>query len=796
MKDEREIPEEGKISIPATIPVLLVRDVVFFPFMAQPLFVGREKSKKAIDQSLSTHRLILLLTQKDLSIEEPKIEEIYHVGTVGMILRMLKLPDGRIRIFVQGLTRAKVESFSMTDPYFEANISLVQDEEYDKESMEVIALMRSVRASFEKAINLGKQLPPEFMILISNIEDPGRLADISSANIELKVTEAQELLEMLNPFERLKKVYYYLGKELEVLELQQHIAQQAKGEIDKSQREYYLRQQLKAIQQELGEVSELQEEIKQMREKLEKLKMPKEAREEVEKQIKKLERMHPDSAETAVVRNYLEWMLELPWNKNTKDNLDINRAKIILDEDHYSLEKVKERILEILSVKKLNKKMKGPILCFVGPPGVGKTSLGKSIARALGRKFVRMSIGGIRDEAEIRGHRRTYVGALPGRIIQGLRQVNSNNPVFMLDEVDKIGADYRGDPSSALLEVLDPEQNYSFRDHYLGVPFDLSKVMFITTANILDTIHPAFLDRMEVIHLPGYTEEEKLEIAKRHLLPKQIKENGLKSQDIIISDGAIKKVISQYTREAGVRNLERQLASLCRKVAKNIAEGKKGPFKITEANLHKFLGPPKLFKDQLLERSQIGVATGLAWTATGGDIIFVETTIMKGKGALILTGSLGDVMKESAQAALSYAKAHASEFGIDENFFTDKDIHLHIPEGAIPKDGPSAGITIAVSMISAFSGVPVRRDVAMTGEITLRGSILPVGGIKEKVLAARRVGIKEIILPEENSKDLEDIPANIRKEMKFMLVREIKEAFGFALLREEKKEDKTVEARL
>lgn len=796
MKEEREVSEEEKISIPATIPVLLVRDIVFFPFMAQPLFVGREKSKRAIDQSLSTHRLILLLTQKDPTIEEPKIEEIYHLGTVGMILRMLKLPDGRIRIFVQGLTRAKVEKFSMTDPYFEANISLVQDEEYDKESMEVIALMRSVRSAFEKAINLGKQLPPEFMILISNIEDPGRLADISSANIELKVTEAQELLEILNPVERLKKVYYYLGKELEVLELQQHIAQQAKGEIDKSQREYFLRQQLKAIQQELGEASELQEEIKQMREKLEKLKMPKEAKEEVEKQLKKLERMHPDSAETAVVRNYLEWMLELPWNKSTRDNLDISRAKRILDEDHYGLEKVKERILEILSVKKLNKKMKGPILCFVGPPGVGKTSLGKSIARALGRKFVRMSIGGIRDEAEIRGHRRTYVGALPGRIIQGLRQANSNNPVFMLDEVDKIGADYRGDPSSALLEVLDPEQNNSFRDHYLGVPFDLSKVMFITTANILDTIHPAFLDRMEVIHLPGYTEEEKLEIAKRHLLPKQIKENGLKPGDIVISDGAIKKVISQYTREAGVRNLERQLASLCRKVAKNIAEGKNGPFKITEANLHKFLGPPKLFKDQLLERSQVGVATGLAWTATGGDIIFVETTVMKGKGALILTGSLGDVMKESAQAALSYSKAHASEFGIPEDFFADKDIHLHIPEGAIPKDGPSAGITIAVSMISAFSGIPVRRDIAMTGEITLRGSILPVGGIKEKVLAARRAGINEIILSEENAKDLEEIPAHIRKEMKFKLVREIKEALEYALLKDEKREGKSAEARL
>jgi ATP-dependent Lon protease len=544
-----------------------------------------------------------------------------------------------------------------------------------------------------------------------------------------------------------------------------------------------LRQQLKAIQKELGEGSEIQEEIKTYQEKLEKLKVSEEVREELDKQISRLAQMHPESAETAVVRTYLDWMFSLPWNKSTVDNLDLRKAEKILDEDHYGLEKVKERILEYLAVRSLSRKIKGPILCFVGPPGVGKTSLGRSIARALGRKFIRISLGGIRDEAEIRGHRRTYVGAMPGRIIQGIRRTASNNPVFMMDEVDKIGADFRGDPSAALLEVLDPEQNFAFRDHYLGVPYDLSKVMFITTANLLDPIQPAFRDRMEIISLPGYTEEEKLEIALRHLVPKQIGEHALSSKSIDFTQGAIRKIISLYTREAGVRNLEREIASICRKVARKVAEGKKKIYRITSQNVERYLGPPRIFKDQLLQKDQVGVTTGVAWTATGGEMLFVEVTKMKGKGNLSLTGSLGDVMKESAQAALSYARAHAEEYGIDPNFFSEYDFHIHIPEGAIPKDGPSAGVTIATALISVCTNTKVKRDVAMTGEITLRGNILPIGGVKEKVLAAQRAGLRKIILPAPNRKDLIDIPQKIKREMDFIFVEEIKDVFEQALVK-------------
>jgi ATP-dependent Lon protease len=559
--------------------------------------------------------------------------------------------------------------------------------------------------------------------------------------------------------------------------------------MDKLQRQYFLRQQMKAIQKELGEGTEIQEEIKAYQDKLAKIKAPAEVREELDKQIVRLAQMHPESAETAVVRTYLDWMFSLPWNKSTVDNLDLRKAKKILDEDHYGLNKVKERILEYLAVRSLSKKIKGPILCFVGPPGVGKTSLGRSIARALGREFIRISLGGVRDEAEIRGHRRTYVGAMPGRIIQGIRRAGSNNPVFMMDEVDKIGADFRGDPSSALLEVLDPEQNYSFRDHYLGVPFDLSRVMFITTANLLDPIQPAFRDRMEIIELPGYTEEEKLQIALQHLVPKQIKEHALDKKSIVFTEGAIKKTIELYTREAGVRNLEREIASVCRKVARKVAEGKKKLYRITSRNVETYLGPPRIFKDQLLTKDQVGVATGVAWTATGGEILFVEVTKMKGKGNLSLTGSLGDVMKESAQAALSYARAHAEDFGIDPNFFAEHDFHIHIPEGAIPKDGPSAGITIATAFVSVCTEMKVRRDVAMTGEITLRGNVLPIGGVKEKVLAAQRAGVRKMILPAPNRKDLIDIPPKIRKEMEFLFVDEIKEVFEHALIKswEEKK---------
>ncbi len=785
-KDQFEgLPEDRdkKIKIPKELPILMLRDIVVFPYMVIPLFVGREKSKNAIDHSLSSNRMILLLTQKHMDTEVPKREDIYRVGTVALIMRMLKLPDGRVRILAQGLVRAKIGDLDEDKPFYTADVEVIHELEEGKKSIEIEALVRSARSGLEKASSLGKDIPPEVMILASNIEEPGRLADLIAANLELKVNEAQRILEIADPETRLKKVYELLTRELELLDVQSKISSEAKGEIDKLQKQYYLRQQMKAIQKELGEGSEIQEEIKSYQEALKKLKISQEVRDELEKQIKRLSQMHPESAETAVVRNYLDWMFALPWDKSTVDNLKLRKAKEILDEDHYGLDKVKERILEYLGVRKLSKKIKGPILCFVGPPGVGKTSLGRSIARALGRKFIRISLGGVRDEAEIRGHRRTYVGALPGKIIQGLRWCRSNNPVFMMDEVDKIGADFRGDPSSALLEVLDPEQNYSFRDHYLGVPFDLSKVMFITTANLLDPIQPAFRDRMETLRLPGYTEEEKLQIGLRYLVPKQIEENALNGNLISYTPGAIKKIISLYTREAGVRNLERELASVCRKVARKVAEGKKKLTKVTSKSIENYLGPPKVFKDQLLKKDQVGVAIGLAWTSTGGEILFVETTKMKGKGGLSLTGSLGDVMKESAQAGLSYAKAHADELGIKDNIFSKNDFHIHIPEGATPKDGPSAGVTIATSLISVCTDKKVKWDVAMSGEITLRGNILPVGGIKEKVLAAQRAGVKKMILPQANKKDLIDIPKKVKKEMQFIFVEEINEVFKHALAR-------------
>jgi len=773
--------KDQKLHVPKELPVLMLRDIVVFPYMVVPLFVGREKSKNAVDQALSSHRMILLLTQKSSEVEDPKKDDAFEIGTVALIMRMLKLPDGRIRILAQGLVRAKVESLKEDKPYFTAGVKVLHDPDEAEKSIEAEALVRNVRTDLDKASALGKNIPPEVMIIAANVEEPGRLADLTAANLELKVKEAQRILEIITPFERLKKVYELLTKELELLDVQSRISTEAKGEMDKLQRQYFLRQQLKAIQKELGEGSEIQEEIKGYQEKLKKLKVAKEIHEELEKQIDRLSQMHPESAETAVVRNYLDWMFALPWNKSTVDNLNLIKARKILDEDHYGLDKVKERILEYLGVRKLSKKIKGPILCFVGPPGVGKTSLGRSIARALGRKFSRISLGGVRDEAEIRGHRRTYVGAMPGRIVQGIRRCGSNNPVYMMDEVDKIGADFRGDPSSALLEVLDPEQNYSFRDHYLGVPFDLSRVMFITTANLLDPIQPAFRDRMEILHLPGYTEEEKLQIALRHLVPKQIEENALSGKYISFTKGAIQKIISVYTREAGVRNLEREIASVCRKVARKVAEGREKLSRITSHNIERYLGPPKIFRDQLLKEDRIGVTTGLAWTAAGGEILFVESIKMKGKGQLSLTGSLGDVMKESAQAALSYARAHTKELGINMQIFSQNDFHIHIPEGAIPKDGPSAGVTIATSLISVCTNRKVKRDVAMTGEITLRGNVLPVGGIKEKVLAAQRAGVKKMILPAACKKDLIDIPKKVKSEMEFIFVDEIGEVIANAL---------------
>jgi ATP-dependent Lon protease len=780
---EEEKSEESPIKIPEILPVLPLRDIVVFPFMIVPLFVSRDRSIKAVDQSLSENRLIFMISQKNTDQDEPGLDDLYNMGTVGIIMRMLKLPDGRLRILAQGLSRARVEHFDeASKPYLQAKISVINEPTLENPPVEITALVRNVRSALEKAVNLGKNISSEVMVLIVNLDDPGRLADLVASNLELKTEDAQGALDLVDPVARLKKIHELLAKELELLTVQQEINIQAKGEIDRSQREFYLRQQLKAIQQELGEGSEISEEVQQLKEKIANAKMSKEITEECERQLKKLERMHPDSAETSTIRNYLDWMVSLPWSISTKDNLDLSRAQQILDEDHYGLEKIKERIIEYLAVRKIKGDTKGPILCFVGPPGVGKTSLGRSIARALDRKFVRLSLGGVHDEAEIRGHRRTYVGAMPGRIVQGIHQAGSNNPVFMMDEVDKIGMDYRGDPSSALLEVLDPEQNATFRDNYLNVPFDLSKVLFITTANILDPIQPAFRDRMEVIELSGYTEEEKLAIARKHLLPKQFGEHGLKARQIVFSDSALRAIISQYTREAGLRNLEREIGSVCRKVARKIAEGRKGVCRITAESLRDYLGSPKIHPEELLKRDQVGVATGLAWTPTGGEIMFIEATAMRGKGNLLLTGKLGEVMKESAQAALSYARSKAKEIGIDDQFFQDHDLHIHVPEGAIPKDGPSAGITMATAMISLFTGKPVRKAVAMTGEITLRGNVLPIGGLKEKILAARRAKIRTVIIPQLNRKDLDELPKNLRDAMEIVPVDEVKQVLNLALV--------------
>jgi len=774
--------DEEPPKIPEVLPVLPLRDIVIFPFMIVPLYVSRERSIKAVDQALADNRMILLAAQKRQDDEDPGPDDIYGVGTVALIMRMLKLPDGRIRVLVQGIGRARILSFEDGHPHLQARIEAITEPEVTDKGLETEALMRNVKAALEKSANLGKPISPEVIVIATNMEEPGRLADLTASNLDLKVEGAQEILESIDPVERLRRVHELMAKELEVLAMQQEISTQAKGEMDRSQREFFLRQQLKAIQSELGEGNELSEEIAGLKEKAHKARMPKPVMEEVERQLKKLERMHPDSAETATLRNWLDWMVTLPWGKSTKDNLDLAEAQRILDEDHYGLEKVKERIVEYLAVRKLKDKMKGPLLCFVGPPGVGKTSLGKSIARALGRKFVRLSLGGVKDEAEIRGHRRTYVGSMPGRIVQGIHQAGSNNPVFMMDEVDKIGADYRGDPSSALLEVLDPEQNNSFRDHYLGVPFDLSNTMFICTANLTDSIQAAFLDRMELIRLAGYTEDEKIEIAKRHIVPKQLEEHGITPEHLLLTDNALRVMINSYTREAGLRNLEREIASIARKVARKVAEGQTATVKITPASLPRFLGAPKILPDEILKKDAVGIAMGLAWTATGGDVMFIEATAMKGKGRLMLTGSLGDVMKESAQAALSYARTRARQFGIKEEFFATHDVHVHVPEGAIPKDGPSAGITIATAMLSVFTNRPVRRAVAMTGEITLRGNVLPIGGLKEKILAARRAGLTIILCPKLNKKELDEIAPQLKRGLDIHLVDEVEDVLRLALI--------------
>jgi len=785
---EQKIDKE--IEIPDTLPVLPVRDIVVFPYMILPLFVGREMSIKAIEYSLSTNRMVLLLTQKDLNVENPAPEDLFSIGTVALVMRMLKLPDGRVKILVQGLSKARALKYDQTDPFFKAAIEKITDQKTEPLSIEDEALVRNVKGQLEKVVSLGKSILPDIMGVVENIEEPGRLADLVASNIGLKTEQSQEILEIIDPVQRLKRVTEILSRETELLTVQQKIQSEARGEIDKTQREYFLREQLKAIQKELGDIDERAEEIKEFKKKIEDAKMPEKVLKEAEKQLKRLEKMHPDSAEAGTVRTYLDWLVEIPWSKSTTDNLDIKAAEKVLNDDHYDLEKVKERILEYLSVRKLKEKMKGPILCFIGPPGVGKTSLGKSIARSLGREFVRMSLGGVRDEAEIRGHRRTYVGALPGRIIQGIKTAGTINPVFMLDEIDKIGTDYRGDPSSALLEVLDPEQNNSFADHYLAVPFDLSKVMFITTGNLVDTIPGPLRDRMEIIYLSGYTTEEKLGIAKNYLIPKQLEEHGISDKILKLTDSGLFNLISQYTREAGVRNLEREIAHLCRKVAKKIAEGRDKPFVMTAKNIHRYLGVPKFLPEEEIEKDEVGVSTGLAWTESGGDIIYVEATTMKGKGHLTLTGQLGDIMKESAQAALSYVRSKGAILGINEDLFSKIDLHIHVPAGAIPKDGPSAGITMATAIASALTGKPVSKSVAMTGEVTLRGRVLPIGGLKEKTLAAKRMGIKKVIVPERNRKDLEDIPKYIKKDMEFVFAETMDDVLKVALKKIEKKKPK------
>lgn len=780
---EQELTPPQNIEIPDQLPLLPVRDIVVFPYMVLPLFVGREMSIKAIEAALAGNRMIFLATQKALDVENPAPDDIHAIGTVGIIMRMLKLPDERIKILVQGLSKARISNYIQTDPYYSVRIDKIAESKVPASTLESEAVMRTVKEQIERIVSLGKVLIPDVMVVIENLEDPGRLADMIASNLGLKVDITQMVLEITDPLKRLRQVSEILAKEIEVLSMQQKIQAQAKGEMDKTQREYFLREQLKAIQKELGELDERAEEIAEFRKRVKDAKMPEKVLKEAEKQLKRLEKMHPDTAESSTVRTYLEWMVELPWSKKSKDNHDLKAAAKVLNEDHYDLEKVKERILEYLAVRKLKEKMKGPILCFVGPPGVGKTSLGKSIARALGREFVRISLGGVRDEAEIRGHRRTYVGALPGRMIQGMKQAGTSNPVFMLDEIDKVGMDFRGDPSAALLEVLDPEQNSTFTDHYLGVPFDLSEVMFITTANLIDPILPALRDRMEVIEIPGYTEEEKLGIAQRYLIPRQLSEHGITEKHVGITEPALRQIITNYTREAGVRNLEREIANVMRKVAKKVAEGKGLGFPVNPANLHKYLGVPKFVPESELEKDEIGVATGLAWTESGGDVLYIEATVMKGKGHLTLTGHLGDVMKESAQAALSYVRSREKTLEINPDMFSKQDLHIHVPAGAIPKDGPSAGITMATAIASALAHVPVRRDLAMTGEITLRGRVLPIGGLKEKILAAKRAKLTSVILPKRNKKDLDEIPKHILKGIHLVFAETMDDVMKVALRR-------------
>mgnify|MGYP001232121083 CR=1 FL=1 len=771
-----------------SLPLLPLRGILVFPGMVLHLDVGREKSIQALEKAMVDENLILLSTQRELQIENPEPKDIYSVGTIVKVRQMLKLPNGTIRVLVEGMKRARILEYVKTDQYFEVRYEEIQ--EINRDDLDIMALMRSVLDHFEQYLRLSKKLSPDIYAAVADIEEPGRLSDLIASHLPIKTAEKQTLLETIDVQQRLEKLLVIIHNEKEVLELEKKINTRVKKQMEKTQKEYYLREQMKAIQRELGEKEGRLAEVEELREQLEKLSAPEQVKEKVDKEIDRLEKIPTTSAEGGVIRTYVEWLLELPWEKMTEDDLDLERAENILNEDHYGLDKAKERILEYLAVQKLANKLKGPILCFVGPPGVGKTSMARSIARALNRRFVRISLGGVRDEAEIRGHRRTYVGAMPGRIIQGMKTAGSKNPVFLLDEIDKMSMDFRGDPASALLEVLDPNQNTAFSDHYIEIPFDLSKVLFITTANSVYNIPQPLLDRMEVLHISGYTEFEKEKIAKKYLLPKQIKEHGLKPGNIQIHTGAILKLIRNYTREAGVRNLERMIGTLCRKAAKEIVGGRKKRFVVTERGLHKYLGPIKYRYGVMEEEDQVGVATGLAWTEVGGDILSIEVTLVPGKGKLTLTGKLGEIMKESAQAAFSYIRSRAEQWDIDPEFHEKYDIHIHVPEGSIPKDGPSAGITMATAMISALTGIPVSKNVAMTGEITLRGRVLPIGGLKEKALSAHRAGIQHILIPKDNEKDLVDIPKSVLKNLTVTSVSHMDEVLKLALVRN-KNEDKT-----
>ena len=789
-KDDDQITENVTDADEMQLPMIPLRGLSVFPNMVLHFDIGREKSINALEKAMVTNQHIFLASQKDDGTDLPTPEDFYHVGTVGKIKQMLKLPGDSIRVLVEGVCRGAIEDVMFEVPYFKCRIRKIEEPEYPADDAEAEALMRTVLSSFDEYINLNRNLAAEIFASVVTIEDPGRMADMIASHLEIKLEDKQRLLETIDPKERLETLNTMLTKEIEILNIEQDISSKVKSQINKNQREYYLREQMRAIQEELGVSEDVEDEVAGFTEQLEKLDLEEKTKEKVEKEISRFSKMQPSSAEATVSRNYIETILGLPWNTESEDNIDLNKAEEILNEDHYGLDKVKERVLEYLAVMQLSKGLKGPILCLVGPPGVGKTSIARSIARSIGREFVRMSLGGVRDEAEIRGHRRTYIGAIPGRIIGSIKDCGTKNPVFLLDEVDKIGADYKGDPASALLEVLDPEQNKDFTDHYLEVPFDLSKVMFITTANTTSTIPRPLLDRMEVLEVSGYTEEDKLQIAEKYLVPKQVKENGLTKSNISFTETGLRTLINYYTRESGVRNLEREIGNLCRKVAKNVVCGDTKKVSITGKKVQELLGKKRFRFDIIKGEIEVGVTTGLAWTVVGGDTLFIETTAVPGNGKLVLTGQMGDVMQESAKAGLSYIRSVSKKLKIDEDFYKKYDLHVHIPEGAIPKDGPSAGVTMCTAIISTLTGIPVRKDIAMTGEITLRGKVLPVGGIREKVMAAHRAGIRKVLLPAENDVDIQDIPEVVRNDMEFVLLRNVDDALKEVLVKDKKNEDK------